>query len=256
MLILLSPAKTLDFETTPHTRFSQPRLLGQTEKLVNIMRKKSANELKSLMKISDSIAELNVDRFHSYSDEHRLGVNAKQALMAFKGDVYRDWSWRDYSDEDFGFAQSHVRILSGLYGLLRPLDLMQPYRLEMGTKLKNSHGKNLYEFWGTQITELLKSDLAAVKAEVVVNLASNEYYHSVQAAELPVPVVSPRFLDYKNGKYKIISFYAKTARGAMADWLVRSRATTQEDILNFDGLGYRHDTEHSAGNQPTFIREP
>ena len=256
MLILLSPAKTLDYDPTPHSVFSTPRLMAQTQDLIGVMRTKDANDLKSLMKISDKIAELNVERFHEFESDHRLGENAKQALMAFKGDVYRNWAWRDYSDDDFAFAQNHIRILSGLYGLLRPLDLMQPYRLEMGTRLKTSKGKTLYEFWGDQITELLIADIRDSKAPLVVNLASNEYFHSIQPKALPVPVVSPRFLDLKNGKYKIISFFAKTARGAMADWMVQARAASSTDLLSFDGLGYRYDEERSTPAEPTYIREP
>jgi hypothetical protein len=197
-----------------------------------------------------------VKRYQDYDQSHALGGNAKQALLAFKGDVYRNWRWAEYTKDDFDFAQSRIRILSGLYGVLRPLDLMQPYRLEMGTRLKNRRGKSLYDFWGSRITEVLNADIESASVPVVVNLASNEYYHSVKPSELSVPVISPVFRDKKRDTYKIISFFAKQARGAMADWAVRNRATTPEQLLNFDGMGYRYDPERSTETSPTFIREP
>ena len=159
------------------------------------------------MKISEAIADLNVQRYKDYTSDHALGQNAKQALLAFKGDVYRNWGWAQYSDEDFDYAQNRIRILSGLYGVLRPLDLMQPYRLEMGTRLKNRRGNSLYDFWGTRITDVLNDDIGQVNAPVVVNLASNEYFHSVKPQKLSVPVVTPVFKDKKRDTYKIISFY-------------------------------------------------
>ena len=256
MLILLSPAKTLDFDPAPIKRHSQPRMLDQTDKLVGIMRTRTSQRLQELMKISEAIADLNVQRYKDYSSSHALDENSKQALLAFKGDVYRNWGWADYTDEDFEYAQSRIRILSGLYGVLRPLDLMQPYRLEMGTKLENQRGKSLYDFWGMRITDVINGDIAQVGAPAVINLASNEYFHSVKSKKLSVPVVTPVFKDKKRDVYKIISFYAKQARGAMADWAVKHRASTPADLMHFNGMGYRYCPERSTESHPTFIREP
>ena len=179
MIILLSPAKTLDFSPSEVKEFTTPRLLDKSQTLVNLLKKKSANSLKKLMGVSDNIAQLNVERFQNYARPFTLD-NAKQSVLAFKGDVYTGLEAEGFGEEDLAFAQKHLRILSGLYGLLQPMDLMQPYRLEMGTKLKVSRKKNLYEFWDKKITQLINEDLAKSGTDVVINLASKEYFHAVK----------------------------------------------------------------------------
>lgn len=209
MLALISPAKTLDYETAlPTDTYTQPRLLEQSQQLIDVCRKLSATEIASLMTVSEKIANLNVERFRDWNAEFDFS-NARQALFAFKGDVYTGLDAYHLKDHDIDFAQQHLRMLSGLYGLLRPLDLMMPYRLEMGTKLKNSRGNNLYEFWGSIITDQINQDLAEIDAKVLVNLASDEYYKSVNEKKIQAEIIKPVFLDQKNGKYKVISFYAK-----------------------------------------------
>lgn len=254
MLTLLSPAKSLDFDSTSVETFTQPELLDESDRLIAILKGKSQEEVAGLMSLSAKLAELNVDRFQSYDRPFVLNEGAKQALLAFTGDVYRDWPLESYDDDDFAYAQDHLRILSGLYGALRPLDLIRPYRLEMGTRLSNERGKNLYEFWGTRITESLNATLSATGSEFVVNLASNEYFSSVKKRELEGALVSPVFKDWKNGKYKIISFFAKRARGAMAHYLLKNRVEDLDGLRAFDGDGYGLDEESSTPASPVFLR--
>lgn len=254
MLILLSPAKTLDFESPlPTRKSSQPSMVEDSQELVEVLVEKSPHDIASMMSLSESLAELNVERFHNWEPTFTK-QNSRPALLAFKGDVYVGMDVGRYGERDFTHAQKTVRILSGLHGVLRPLDLIQPYRLEMGTSLENPRGRNLYEFWGDKVTDALNRDLGERRSNLVVNLASNEYFGVVQPDRLEGRIVSPVFLDEKNGEFKIISFFAKKARGAMASWLVLNRAKTAKSITEFDGLGYRYDPERSTATRPVFLR--
>lgn len=254
MLTVLSPAKTLDYESPlPALETTQPRLLDYSEELIAQARQLSPAQIASLMKVSDKIAHLNTERFN---DWHRPFTedNARPAAFAFKGDVYAGMEIHRFGPADLQAAQKRLRILSGLYGVLRPLDLMQPYRLEMSTRLENKRGHNLYEFWDEIITDQLREDLGAADTDVLVNLASNEYFKSVHSKKLPGPVIEPVFHDQKNGRYKVISFYAKKARGRMAAWIVRQSARTPEDLEQFDEDGYRYHAESSTPLKPVFRR--
>lgn len=255
MLALISPAKTLDYTTAlPTDTYTQPRLLEQSQQLIDVCRKLSASEIASLMTVSEKIANLNVERFRDWNADFDFS-NARQALFAFKGDVYTGLDAYHLKDQDINFAQQHLRMLSGLYGLLRPLDLMMPYRLEMGTKLKNSRGHNLYEFWGNIITDQINQDLAEIDAKVLVNLASDEYYKSVNEKKIQAEIVKPVFLDQKNGKYKVISFYAKKARGLMARYLIENKLSQVEQLKAFDSEGYYFDAESSSNKELVFKRD-
>lgn len=255
MLALISPAKTLDYETAlPTDTYTQPRLLEQSQQLIDVCRKLSATEIASLMSVSEKIANLNVDRFRDWNADFDFS-NARQALFAFKGDVYTGLDAYHLKDQDIDFAQQHLRMLSGLYGLLRPLDLMMPYRLEMGTKLKNARGHNLYEFWGNMITDQINQDLAEIDAKVLVNLASDEYYKSVNEKKIQAEIIKPVFLDQKNGKYKVISFYAKKARGLMARYLIENKLSQVEQLKAFDSEGYYFDAESSSNKELVFKRD-
>lgn len=255
MLALISPAKTLDYETAlPTDIYTQPRLLEQSQQLIDVCRKLSATEIASLMTVSEKIANLNVERFRDWNAEFDFS-NARQALFAFKGDVYTGLDAYHLKDHDIDFAQQHLRMLSGLYGLLRPLDLMMPYRLEMGTKLKNSRGNNLYEFWGSIITDQINQDLAEIDAKLLVNLASDEYYKSVNEKKIQAEIIKPVFLDQKNGKYKVISFYAKKARGLMARYLIENKLSQVEQLKAFDSEGYYFDAESSSNKELVFKRD-
>ena len=255
MLALISPAKTLDYETTlPTDTYTQPRLLAQSQQLIDVCRKLSASEIASLMTVSEKIANLNVERFRDWDADFDFS-NARQALFAFKGDVYTGLDAYHLKDREIDFAQQHLRMLSGLYGLLRPLDLMMPYRLEMGTKLKNSRGHNLYEFWGSIITDQINQDLAEIDAKVLVNLASDEYYKSVNEKKIQAEIIKPVFLDQKNRKYKVISFYAKKARGLMARYLIENKLSQVEQLKAFDSEGYYFDAESSSNKELVFKRD-
>jgi uncharacterized protein len=257
VLIVVSPAKSLDYETPLVTKtFTEPRLLDESEELIAIMRKKKTTEIAKLMSISDSLAQLNFDRYHDWHQPFTPD-NARAALLAFNGDVYDGMQAPStFKERDFAHAQKTLRILSGLYGVLRPLDLMQPYRLEMGTKLKTKRGANLYDFWGNRITEMLIEDLDASPGEkALINLASTEYFGSVKADKLGVPIIAPTFLDGKGGKdHKIVSFFAKKARGAMSGWLIRERIKTVDELATFTELGYAYDPVRSTATKPTFVR--
>lgn len=255
MLTVISPAKTLDFETPPHTKKnSQPPFLEQSEQLVVTMRKQSAKKLSKLMGISPKLAELNADRFQAWQQPFTPD-NAKPAVLAFRGDVYLGLEAENYSERDFNFAQKNLRILSGLYGLLRPLDLIQPYRLEMGTRIKNSGGNDLYEYWDTRLTEHLGEELAGHRNKSLINLASNEYFKAVKPNLLPGRVITPIFKDYKNGTYKVLSFFAKKARGYMASYIVQNRINKPEDIKSFNVDGYRFNPDLSDGDDWVFTRK-
>lgn len=255
MLILLSPAKSLDYESPLLTKKStKPRLLEDSEELVLQLRKFSPAQIGKLMSISDKLAELNAERYASWEKDFSKD-NARQAILAFTGDVYQGMELSKWTADDFASAQSHIRILSGLYGVLRPLDLMQAYRLEMGTKLENKRGKNLYEFWGSKITEMLNKDLKASGSDLVINLASNEYFSSVKKKELNGELITPVFKDEKNGTYKIISFFAKKARGMMADFIVREGISDIDGLKKFKTAGYKFSAKDSKGSELVFLRK-
>lgn len=257
VLIVVSPAKSLDYETPLATKkASEPRLLDDAEQLVSIMAAKSPGEIQKLMSVSPALAELNFERFQDW-ERPFTSENARPAVLAFNGDVYTGLdAAKSFTERDFTHAQKTLRILSGLYGVLRPLDLMMPYRLEMGTKLANRRGANLYDFWRKDITRVLADDLAASPgAKVLVNLASNEYFGAVDPAALGARIISPAFLDSKDGgPHKNISFFAKQARGAMSQYLIRERITTISGITGFTGMGYRFDEADSTPDRPVFKR--
>ena len=255
MISLLSPAKTLDFETPSKTSVcTQPEFLNLTSDLIKGLSKLKAEEVANLMNISPKLADLNRERFQKWKSKHDQ-ENAKQAILAFKGDVYTGLQAETLSADELAFAQKHLRILSGLYGLLRPLDLMQPYRLEMGLPFANAGGKNLYEFWGDRITETLGQHLKASGSPVLVNLASNEYFKAVKPKLLDVEVITPQFRDLKNGQYKMISFFAKKARGVMARYIIQKGLNEPAGLKRFKGDGYYYSKEHSEGNNWVFLRD-
>lgn len=256
MLSVLSPAKSLDFESKlPTRKHSEPRLLDQSVGLIEIMRTKSPADIAQLMHISDDLAHLNATRYGQWTREH-TPATARPAVLAFNGDVYQGLQAHSFDAREFTEAQKSLRILSGLYGLLRPLDLLQPYRLEMGTRLVSGRGRTLYDWWGTQVTDLLAKDLeASPGAPVLVNLASAEYAKVIDLDRLGARVVSPRFEDRDaNGTPRIVSFYAKRARGAMAAWLVRGRVRSAAKLVDFDADGYLYDEARSTKDEPVFVR--
>lgn len=255
MLALISPAKTLDYESAlPTDSHTLPRLLEHSQQLIDVSRKLSATDIANLMSVSEKIAKLNVDRFHDWQSDFNFS-NARQALFAFKGDVYTGLDAYNLNDQKFEYAQKHLRMLSGLYGVLRPLDLMMPYRLEMGTKLNNSRGHNLYEFWGDKITNLINDDLEQANSGLLVNIASDEYYKSVIERKLKAEIIKPVFLDQKNGKYKVISFYAKKARGLMARYIIENQLSKVEDLKSFNSDGYYFDANSSLQGELVFKRD-
>ncbi len=255
MLVLLSPAKTLDFEAPPTVpAHSKPAFLKDSQELIDQLKHLQPAEVGRLMSVSDKIAELNVERFNRWKTPFNR-KNAKPAAMAFRGDVYIGLDADTLSEEDFEFAQSRLRILSGLYGLLRPLDLIQPYRLEMGTRFKNERGGNLYNFWGDALTSTLNKELKKSKGSAVVNLASNEYFKAVKAKQLKAPLITPVFHDWKNGDYKVISFFAKKARGMMARYVVDKRLDSPEALKQFDYGGYAYNAAKSTDDNWVFLRK-
>ena len=255
MLLLISPAKTLDVETpAPTTDFTQADYLKESKQLISELRVLAPHAISQLMSISDKLGALNFDRFANWKTPFKPS-NAKQALFAFQGDVYTGMQAETFSPEDIEFAQQHLRILSGLYGLLRPLDLMQAYRLEMGTGFANSRGKNLYEFWGEGITTGLNKQLATLNSAVVINLASNEYFSAVKPKLLKADIITPIFKDKKNGQYKIISFFAKKARGMMSAYIIQNRISNPEAIKQFDVAGYSFNAALSSERDWVFTRE-
>ncbi|WP_426576390.1 peroxide stress protein YaaA [Xenorhabdus stockiae] len=254
MLITISPAKTLDYESPLATKkYSQPALLEESKQLIDVCRTLAPAQISSLMGISDKLAGLNAARFGEWQPDF-TPENARQAILAFKGDVYTGMQAETFSDADFDFAQTHLRMLSGLYGVLRPLDLMQPYRLEMGIKLENPRGKDLYKFWGDRITENLNAALEQQGDDVLVNLASDEYFKSVNTKKLVARIIKPVFLDEKNGKYKVISFYAKKARGLMSRFIIQNQLTDPARLVEFNLEGYAFDESLSKGDELVFKR--
>ncbi|HBY38995.1 hypothetical protein SAMN05216361_2758 [Marisediminitalea aggregata] len=255
MLVVVSPAKNLDFDTqVPVSEYTQPSLLGDADTLAQECKALTPADLSSLMKISDKLATLNANRFAEFSTPFTPD-NARQALFAFNGDVYTGLDAQSLSEDDIAYAQQHLRILSGLYGVLRPLDLMQAYRLEMGTKLANSRGKNLYEYWGDTVTTEINKALAAQGDNVLVNLASNEYFKSVKPKQVDGMIITPVFKDKKNGQYKIISFFAKKARGLMARYILQNKVEDVAGLKAFDTAGYYFSEEQSTETELVFLRE-
>lgn len=255
MLTVISPAKTLDYESPLNTaQYSQPDYLDDSEVLIEELRQLSPPEVSALMCISDKLGALNYGRFQDWQKAFTPD-NARPAVLAFKGDVYTGLEAETLTEADLLWAQDHLRILSGLYGLLRPLDLMQPYRLEMGTRLANKRGKDLYGFWGNKITEGLNAELDTMSTPVLVNLASNEYFKSVIPKGLHGDVITPVFKDWKGGKYKIISFYAKKARGLMSRYIIENHIDDVERLKEFDAAGYAYQPAMSSAREWVFTRD-
>jgi len=255
MLTVISPAKTLDYESPVTTKLhSMPRFLEHSAQLINTLEALSVQEVAELMKLSDKLASLNVARYASWQEQFNPN-DARQAVLAFKGDVYTGLAAETLSEEQLEYAQQHLRILSGLYGVLKPLDLMQPYRLEMGTKLNNAKGKDLYQFWGTRLTESLNEELASDNSPVLVNLASNEYFKAIKPKLLNARVITPVFKDWKNGQYKIISFYAKKARGLMSRYIIEEKINAPEALKAFNYEGYQFSETLSEGDTLVFTRD-
>ena len=254
MLIVLSPAKSLDYKTPVQVKApTLPEFVSESAKLIADLKKLSPQDLAKLMGLSDPLAALNVGRYRDWSKKF-TEENSKPAIYAFDGDVYDGFDVKTLNAKAVDFAQDHIRILSGLYGALRPLDLMQAYRLEMGTAFNNIRGKDLYAFWGSRVTDSLKKILEKQKKPALLNLASEEYFKVLQAKDLDCPVISPVFQDAKEGKYKIISFYAKRARGLMARYVVENRITDPADLKGFHLDGYKYFAAESKLDKPVFRR--
>ena len=255
MLTILSPAKTLDYETpSPMTQFSTPAFLEDSRKLIHLLRDMTAEEIGGLMKISPQLAELNTERFRQWKPPFTPD-NAKQSLFAFRGDVYTSLDAGSLSSQKVTFAQNHLRILSGLYGLLRPLDLMQPYRLEMGTRLANLRGRNLYDFWGDSLSEALNTELSGHENKTLINLASNEYFRVIRPAKLKARVVTPVFKEFKGDGYRVIGLFAKKARGMMARFIIREGLDKPDGLKDFSESGYRFKPDLSTDNDWVFTRK-
>lgn len=255
MLMVISPAKTLDYESPlpADLALTCPDFLADSAELIALLRAQTPAEIASLMSLSDKLAALNVARYEAWQPDFTL-PEARPALFAFKGDVYTGLEVERFSAADLNEAQKHLRILSGLYGLLRPLDLMLPYRLEMGTDLDNARGRHLYAFWGERLTQALNEALAQQGDDILVNLASNEYFKAINPKRLKAQIITPQFKDEKNGQYKMISFFAKKARGRMVTWLVKNRIHHADDIRSFDVDGYRFNASLSRGTDMVFTR--
>jgi cytoplasmic iron level regulating protein YaaA (DUF328/UPF0246 family) len=254
MLITLSPSKGQDFETASLSKkHTKPADLKDSELLIKELRKIKSKQLQEMMTISENIATLNVDRIKTFTTPFTT-KNAKQAIFAFKGDVYGGFELDSFNEDDYSYAQNHLRILSGLYGCLRPLDLIQPYRLEMKTKLKNERGENLYQFWDDRITKSINKELKKQKEPVLVNLASNEYFKSVKPKLLEGRLLNISFKETKAGKTRVVAIFAKRARGMMADYIIRNRIEKPEDIKKFKLAGYKFNKDLSDDKQWTFER--
>lgn len=255
MILVISPAKKLDL--SEETRFTQnyslPAQLEDTQRLVKSLSRLTPKKIGSLMQISEKLAYLNYERYQEFQLPFTI-ENAKQALLCFNGDVYQSFQLAQYGEEEFGFAQRHLRILSGLYGLLRPLDLIQAYRLEMGTPFKSRRGKNLYEFWGDRITKALNQALAEADTDMLVNLASHEYFKSIKTPKLKGRIITPTFKDERNGTFKSIFLFAKQARGAMCDYAIQEKITDPEGLKGFNGMGYHYHAALSTEDQWVFTR--
>ncbi|MEZ4982393.1 MAG: peroxide stress protein YaaA [Saprospiraceae bacterium] len=254
MIILLSPAKTLDFSETPIDQYSTPRFLKESKRLVNTLKKKSAGDIQQLMGVSEKIANLNVDRYKKFKIPFTPD-NSKPSIHAFKGDVYIGLEAEKFDEKDLEYAQEHIRILSGLYGVLKPLDLMQPYRLEMGTSLETGKNKNLYEFWGNKLTKTLNEDLKDLEGQTFLNLASNEYFKAVQTKKLKGRLLNIDFKENRDGELKFISFNAKKARGRMAHLVVKERIENPVALKELVVDDYVYAPEHSDENNWMFVKE-
>ncbi len=254
MIITLSPSKGQDFETAGLSKkHSKPVDLDDSELLIKELRKFKSKQLQELMTISENIASLNVERNQTFNTPFTI-KNAKQAIFAFKGDVYSGFDLANFTEEDYAYAQDHLRILSGLYGCLRPLDLIQPYRLEMKTRLKNDRGENLYQFWGEHLTHRLNKELKKQQQPVLVNLASNEYFKVVKPKLLAGRLLTINFKETKAGKTRVVAIFAKRARGLMADYIIRNRIETPEELKQFNLAGYQYHEALSDDQQWTFER--
>lgn len=254
MLTVISPAKTLDFDTPTLTDvYTQPAHLTQSRQLVRRLRELSTQDISKMMSVSDNLAELNRERFKQWKTPFRPD-NSRQAIFAFKGDVYLGLDAYSMAPAEVDFAQNHLRILSGLYGLLRPLDLMQAYRLEMGTRLGTEQGSNLYQFWGDRITKTINRELKQSDSQTLVNLASGEYFKSIKPKQLNAEIITPAFKEYRDGEYKFIQFFAKKARGSMARYLIDRKIDNPEALKDFDYAGYGYNAELSGNNEWVFTR--
>ena len=254
MITIISPAKTLDFKFFAQTdKHSFPVFLDNAKVIINELQKFNPKDIARLMKVNDNIAVLNFERFLSWRTPFNID-NSKQALLAFKGQVYVGLDAKSLTENDLLFAQDHLRILSGLYGILRPLDLMQAYRLEMGIPLKNSIGKNLYEFWGTKIVEVINDELSKQKSKVLINLASNEYYKAVKPKMIQSEIITPVFKEEKGNSFKVVTVYTKTARGLMSRFIIKNKINNPEDIKAFDTDGYLYNRDLSNNNEWVFTR--
>lgn len=255
MLAILSPAKSLDYETSLATKkYTEPSFVAESQALIETLRQFAPKDIARLMGISDNLAELNHRRYAEWQPEFPKNA-ARPAVLAFKGDVYLGLEGATMSERDFTWAQKHIRILSGLHGVLRPLDRIRPYRLEMGTRLKTERGQNLYEFWGSQVTEALNAALAQQGDDILVNLASDEYYGVLQPDALNARIIKVHFREWKNGKYKFLSFFAKKARGSMARYMVNNRVKTLKALKAFDYDGYEYKDDLSSGDDWVFARK-
>ena len=255
MIIILSPAKTLDYTVENPAGFSAPTFLSESKELISNLKAKEPHEIASLMHLSDKLSALNFERYQAWSGQTAVSENSKSAISVFKGDVYQGLSAETLDSKGLAFAQKHLRILSGLYGELRPLDIIEPYRLEMGTKLENSKGKNLYEFWGSKVIDNISKELKDLGSNLLINLASNEYSSVLGKIPDSINVVSPVFKDKKGDQHKIISFYAKKARGFMARWIIDNQITTSEELSNFSEEGYYFSSSDSSEEAPVFLRD-
>jgi cytoplasmic iron level regulating protein YaaA (DUF328/UPF0246 family) len=255
MIVLLSPAKTLDYSKDFDVEPTAPAFLSDSSKLIKELKTKEPKDIASLMSLSDKLAALNFDRYQSWSAAKKMGDDSKPALFVFQGDVYQGLQADTFNKKDIIFAQKHLRILSGLYGELRPLDVIKPYRLEMGTKLQTNKGKNLYEFWGKKVQQNIVKELQENQSNLIINLASKEYFTVIGKLPEDIDVVSPVFKDYKNGQYKLISFYAKKARGYMSNWIIKNKIKESADLMNFNEEGYRFSKSESTESEPVFLRK-
>ena len=256
MLILVSPAKTLDYESELDVKdFSVAPLLSDSELLIKELQQKNPDDLSSLMGLSEKLSLLNFDRNMNWRRPTKPSDSARQAIFAFKGDVYQGLDASSLSKSEIKYANKNLCILSGLYGLLKPLDLMYPYRLEMGTKMKNKRGNNLYEFWGSKVTELVNDLAMDNRSKAIVNLASVEYFSVLKTDQITLPIINPVFKDYKNGQYKIVSFFAKRARGLMSRFIIQNKIKKSEDLMDFNLDGYRYSKKESKENSPVFLRK-
>lgn len=254
MLIVISPAKTMDSNPVRiNQQFSQPEFLAESSEIVQVLKKYSPKRIAGLMKINPKLAQLNFERYQEWDLPFKED-NAKPAFFAFKGDVYNGIKIEDYTNDNLGYAQNHLRILSGLYGILKPLDLIQPYRLEMGTKIKVKRKKDLYEFWGLKLTDVLQNDLKDKNQEVLINLASVEYFKAVHLNKLSCRIITPVFKEYKNGTYKFMSVFGKKARGLMTSFILKNQIENPDEIKLFEEEGYFYNDQLSQGDEWVFTR--